>query len=118
MKKRNILNKSKLIFNEEDIYKASNLLVRLIRKIFVANKITYNSFDNKIDEYYRLKRNASNLSVSIMRHNLLNPVLEDSLTFKGMNKIINILFNSTITSIEINILEEGSNVENSYKVKL
>jgi len=112
----NIREKHGLIFNKEDIYRPTNILVKLLRKIFYDNKITYEYVDEVTELYYK-QHNASVPYLSIAKSNLRNAILnENVLTWKTFEKILDIVLNGLVIEIDIKVMFEKSETTDNYSI--
>jgi hypothetical protein len=91
-----------LIFTEEDVKKAPNMLSKIIRKIFIKQNITYYDFKEYINEYVFDRYNGDPTVEQCIYSNYLKAILDNNhgITWKMFNALIDLIIGLSSSEVK------------------
>lgn len=104
-----------LVFTENDLYATTNILSKLLRKIFIERHVTYSKLA-EMHRDYMLKVGASTSMINYNWNNLKKAIAKDTLTFNMFLYVVTTIMNLRISNIGIQIEEEGKEELQTYEL--
>lgn len=98
------------IFSDRDVSASPNVLSRLMRKLFVSKKITYDDF--KTSHMAHMDRlNATSNSSAYAWNNLKKAIVKPKITWQMLSYVLESILQLHIINISITVVDKSNNTE-------